>query len=847
MIERRYPIQTVLANRKMFAGGGVVSPQQTAAPVQPSGGILSSSAPLMEAVAADAVNPAGGSTMVEAVEFNEGGVVQGFQDGGTVQDLLRRAQEVRVDQVTPQPVSLPSENLLFGAGTSFRTDPRVGDTVTLGRQSGAELGASGPAMESRKAPGGEGYNVENILSPEAEFTGGFFGPQKPATTGFLGLEQGLQGPGTPAGDVGAVILNVGDQAARSVSRGAHALINLFDDYVRPAFTEEKADETEYLRFLEQKAAVNEALRRLPSVEGVPKDEIAATVISTAKQVIDVEPNVSGEKLTEALGQALVNKYETPYRQATELASDEAMVEEEQARSAIDRERRAMAGAEAEAEAGVVTGRPSSDKFRPMMYPEDAANPRRGSSNALIGEADADEKYNPVSSSGHANQSPEDTYNERPEMDTGSNPYSVDEAIDEFTRLMPEYKGSQQTAGMRLLMLAAAIGAETSEHGWVNISKGVLKGLPAIIKGQEDAEKYSRSVKMAATKYALTKRDKLETERRLEERTRNTYFLDKPLTITNPDGTETTYNQGWNRFSDSVVNQINTILPKALVPLDAWKSATVARATIAKARGSGYEKSSNVKARLNDKFNVELKVQFPTPAARAAGAKPVVLNPSALTNGYFEAVGNNDSLLALANSSAELLSRPNQKVTGFNQIAGKLYDVQKAYFGDNAPNLLKSMAISDADGASTYAKTISEFSDANRYNTQLRFLAIQMAPLLLGESGKTISDGDRRLIATALGLAESKDGKFKWIESASISRGELLDRVNRIQGVLRNARKYLDNNFSAIIKDYGGQMPDQRAISVGSQRAAGRTLSPLILTKEKDEQGRPIYDIRRRVS
>ena len=100
MIERRYPIQTVLANRKMFAGGGVVSPQQTAAPVQPSGGILSSSAPLMEAVAADAVNPAGGSTMVEAVEFNEGGAVRGFQDGGLNQYLGDWDQRNRMEEVS---------------------------------------------------------------------------------------------------------------------------------------------------------------------------------------------------------------------------------------------------------------------------------------------------------------------------------------------------------------------------------------------------------------------------------------------------------------------------------------------------------------------------------------------------------------------------------------------------------------------------------------------------------------------------------------------------------------------------------------------------------------------------
>jgi hypothetical protein len=434
-----------------------------------------------------------------------------------------------------------------------------------------------------------------------------------------------------------------------------------------------------------------------------------------------------------------------------------------------------------------------------------------------------------------------------EKDPGSNPFSLEAAIQEFTDAMPEYKRSEENAGYNIIMLGAAIAAGESPNAITNIAKGVQKALPEIIKDEKEAEAYLRSVKMAGVKYALGKRDKLEAEKRAEARARNTYFLDKDVTVTGPDGQPITYKRGWNRFSDNTVNEINTITNQALTPLSAWNAAATKAAAAIKAQGSGYEKSTSVDARLNDKFTVGLKVQFPTPAARAAGARPVVLNPSELTNSYFEAVGNNDSLLSLANSSAELLGQPDQKVTGFNQIAGKLYDVQKAYLGDNAPNLLKSAAITDRDGATTYATTLADFSDANRYNTQLRFLAIQMAPLLLGESGKTISDGDRRLIAEALGLAERKDGKFTWIQSASISRGELLYKVNQIQSVLRRARKDLDNNFAGIVRDYGGQMPTREAIATGSQGATGRTLSPLILrkTEDKDPQGRPIYDIRRR--
>ena len=80
MIERRYPIQSVLAERKMFANGGMVSPpmqqpmqqpmqpmpmQQPMQPMQPQQpqGIMASSQPLVDAIAADALNPQGGGTL----------------------------------------------------------------------------------------------------------------------------------------------------------------------------------------------------------------------------------------------------------------------------------------------------------------------------------------------------------------------------------------------------------------------------------------------------------------------------------------------------------------------------------------------------------------------------------------------------------------------------------------------------------------------------------------------------------------------------------------------------------------------------------------------------------------
>ena len=116
MIERRYPIQSVLAERKMFANGGMVSPpmqqpmqqpmqpmpmQQPMQPMQPQQpqGIMASSQPLVDAIAADALNPQGGGTLSGddgTLSMAQGGAV-GFANGGGV----RAPQYIRIPTLTP--------------------------------------------------------------------------------------------------------------------------------------------------------------------------------------------------------------------------------------------------------------------------------------------------------------------------------------------------------------------------------------------------------------------------------------------------------------------------------------------------------------------------------------------------------------------------------------------------------------------------------------------------------------------------------------------------------------------------------------------------------------------------
>ena len=378
-------------------------------------------------------------------------------------------------------------------------------------------------------------------------------------------------------------------------------------------------------------------------------------------------------------------------------------------------------------------------------------------------------------------------------------FDLDSAVNEFMDRMPKYEDDAYSSGLRLLMLGAAIAGGKSDKAIINISNGLMKVLPEFIKDAEDKKKYMRSVKMAGAKYGLTKRDQIEQEQRAEDRARNSYYLDQDVTLTSPDGTERTIKAGWNRFNQNQLEQIARTTGKNLVPEAVWIQASKNKLAQIKADAerTGYaKKTSKYKVRLNDKFNdIELDVYYATPAGMAQGRKPVLATPMKLVRAYEDAVGSNNALLSMANNAFKMISDPDQDMTGYRGVMGKMMDFWKGATGAPARSLVPGVKIKGMNRG-------NDLSNVNIYNTHLKFLAIQMAPMLLGESGKTISDGDRRLIAEALGMATSKDGKFSWVESATVSAGMLRERLGIIKSVLQRNRDAVDRNYTRTWQEFG---------------------------------------------
>ena len=132
MMIRRSPVRSVLAERKLFANGGMLP---ISIPMQnnPAAGILSSSTPLIEAVTQDATNPMGGGTL----SMSEGGAAVGFV-GHTQNDPgrndLRNESEIFFNQRLPEldwsaMVDLPTTdryNLIFPPPSPIPQRPPLG-------------------------------------------------------------------------------------------------------------------------------------------------------------------------------------------------------------------------------------------------------------------------------------------------------------------------------------------------------------------------------------------------------------------------------------------------------------------------------------------------------------------------------------------------------------------------------------------------------------------------------------------------------------------------------------------------------------------------------------------------
>ena len=202
--------------------------------------------------------------------------------------------------------------------------------------------------------------------------------------------------------------------------------------------------------------------------------------------------------------------------------------------------------------------------------------------------------------------------------------------------------------------------------------------------------------------------------------------------------------------------------------------------------------------------------MPTLRGTLAGATPIVAgDQDRLITMYNTAMDDSDRLIGLSMEAENLLRA--EDVAGFEGSASRFLSRAAAALPDTVA------------GALGIDKDNLQVSGAQRFDVIQRTLAAQLAPMLLGESGRTISDGDRRRVAELMGIVvEDKDGLGLNVRGLSAgafrSEAELLEAIREVQGILNRNRQEVDQEFSTLM----GRVPGAR---VERQQPAAQPAAP----------------------
>jgi len=133
-----------------------------------------------------------------------------------------------------------------------------------------------------------------------------------------------------------------------------------------------------------------------------------------------------------------------------------------------------------------------------------------------------------------------------------------------------------------------------------------------------------------------------------------------------------------------------------------------------------------------------------------------------------------------------------------------------------------------ENAKRFGLDPKSLSGATQFDVMQRMMAAKFAPLLLGESGKTISDQDRQRVAALLGInldtGEALPGFFQ-------NPRQVEKALREVKGILLQNNAALDNEYTSLLQ--GAYGPGMQPISV--QPVGGDNLGvPSKITLSEEE-------------
>lgn len=400
--------------------------------------------------------------------------------------------------------------------------------------------------------------------------------------------------------------------------------------------------------------------------------------------------------------------------------------------------------------------------------------------------------------------------------------SAEDIKADFLKLLPKYEEDPSVMGLNIALMGFTIAGGESSNALKNISDGMKKTLPNFIKSAQKKKAFERETDLLASKYTI---QRLEGDR-TADRSKNTYFVTSPFT--GPDGVE--YKEGIIRLNDKAFD----VLQKAGLT----GNLTTQSVLTAQINKKASEASSGLKltdisklydGETREVFGVKYRINVPNASGLAANKTDSFVTENefeAVTQGY---VNSLEKFRALDKGIQEAIDIADEgRVSGPEGFFDRVVD---ASIAATPASVLERFGINKGEHL---------LSSANKFTRQHAVLSMQLAPLILGEAGKTISDADRVRVAQALGFSvtDSQPG----VEGAGVqiggpiqgfftSEAQIKEALGKIQGVIRNRTEEQHREYQGFLKSANiplGDAPDLPEVqsAFAGQGVAGITTGGL---------------------
>jgi hypothetical protein len=180
---------------------------------------------------------------------------------------------------------------------------------------------------------------------------------------------------------------------------------------------------------------------------------------------------------------------------------------------------------------------------------------------------------------------------------------------------------------------------------------------------------------------------------------------------------------------------------------------------------------------------DVEVFLPTPEAAQQGAQPVIADVAGLDRKYKQSLEGRQKVFGMVDKAEQLIAE--YDIAGFEGAMARF----KQDFSAATPKFLKE--------AFGFDGTSGTPTPQQQYDTLMRAMAAQFTPIILGESGRTISDGDRQRVAQILGFAvDQTTGKIDQYEgTAFTSEAELKSALSEVRSILGSSYSEMDRIYS----------------------------------------------------